>query len=236
MTPSHLLKYHCRGLETLQTRVGDIQGAIAQRLRSQMTVTVLEIGCGLGCALIDLHALFGERLVLHGLNRYPAHGGPHLRQSVLGCDAPANVIHWTYADSGIALPYPSFFFDLVFSQSTIIYVEDKLRCLSEIRRVLRIDGEARIDNFIEYRPYGDRLMPIQYGFWLQIADRKGPLDPYAVLNSRPGVLVKAHRERPYVQMVGGTAQADQLCYMSALLLEDINYKWYGTQSYYYKLC
>jgi SAM-dependent methyltransferase len=186
----------------------------------------------LGCALIDLHALFGERLILHGLNKHPAHGSPQLRQSVLGCDARANLIHWAYADSGIDLPYPSLFFDLVFSQSTIIYVEDKLRCLSEIRRVLRTDGEARLDNFIEYRPYGKRLMPIQYGYWLQIADRRGPLDSYAILGSQPGVLVEADAVRPYVHMVRGIAQSDPLHFISAVRLEEIDQEWYGTQSYY----
>ena len=68
------LAFRARGLRDLERLVGGVCEEIDARLTRAPTVRVLELGCVYGTALLELHARYGERVALHGVNRAPEDG------------------------------------------------------------------------------------------------------------------------------------------------------------------
>jgi SAM-dependent methyltransferase len=156
-----------RGLADLGRRVGEIRPEIERRLRSgaaagpagavaSAPVRVLEIGMGLGTALMELRHLYGDRVELHGINRARADGDwPMVCASAVAhgvmCEAETQaaapiLFHYGDVSAGFGpLGLHGDYFDIVFSQAAFFWFADKARVIEEVDRVLRPDGVARLD-------------------------------------------------------------------------------------------
>jgi SAM-dependent methyltransferase len=146
--------YKGRGLKELAVRVVDITLEIDKLLEMKERVTVLEIGCGFGTALIQLSAKYNNRIRLVGINRSIDDGHEdffEMNSKKLGIkDGFPSNIEIFYANIDAGIPIPSDSIDLVFSQATWLYLHDKIRALMEVSRVLKHTGFAGIEAF--HRP------------------------------------------------------------------------------------
>jgi SAM-dependent methyltransferase len=152
-----------RGLDDLERRIGPIAPEIDRRLRQGSPVRILEIGCGYGAALLDLLQRYGARVALHGVNKTLDHGNPQtlhalfLRSCLLSaCRIQLQAMNFELRtrlplprlhtfDVCAPWPFPDGSFDLVFSQHTFLWLDDKIQCLEEIHRVLAPGGIALLD-------------------------------------------------------------------------------------------
>ncbi|HKP65696.1 MAG TPA: class I SAM-dependent methyltransferase, partial [Casimicrobiaceae bacterium] len=174
------LVHRARGLRELDTHIGGITADIDARLARANSVRILELGCGYGTALLEVRARYGNRVELHGLNRFPHDGDAgimarnatdHLifQSSPVAGELPT----MAYGDIANGLPYPDDHFDIVYSQVAWLYFGRKLDVLREIVRVLRGDGVAKIDAD-ELRP----ALPAEYARLVEIWEG-GALVPFA---------------------------------------------------------
>jgi hypothetical protein len=165
-----------RGLDKAIFHLGRFPKFIAQRLQcSDQRVDVLDVGhfqivsmhyflftfmfiacsgCGLGYALRDIANLFPEaissqKLMLWGLNRKK-----HKDQ-----------LHWPgslFGDAGACIPLESGSVDLVLTIVTIPFVEDKLKCICEMFRVLKPGGELRLCSFMSVDGYTGHRCDLEF--------------------------------------------------------------------------
>jgi SAM-dependent methyltransferase len=126
---------------------------------------VLEVGCGTGAVLADLH----PRAAVHGLDLEPG------RLAEAHLHAPAA---WLACGDALQLPYPSGVFDLTFCHFLLLWVGDPLAALLEMRRVTRPGGSvlALAEPDYEHRiDQPDSLAPL--GRWQTESLRRQGADP-----------------------------------------------------------
>ena len=195
------LVHRARGLRELDAHVGGITLDIEARLERTNVVRVLELGCGYGTALLELRARYGNRVELHGLNRFSHDGNADIvarnaaDHGILD-SAPVDARELptiAYGDIADGLPYPDDHFDIVYSQVAWLYFGRKLDVLREIVRVLRDDGLAKIDAD-ELRP----AVPAEYARLVEIWDEYA-LVPFADYVARHGMALTAAPEGCYLR-------------------------------------
>jgi SAM-dependent methyltransferase len=145
-------KHRGRGLADLHASVAGVMADIDERLARKPVVRVLELGCGFGVALLDLHERYGERVEAFGVNRTSHDGGSDSMQLALrdrGRSPPDSaqpglpeIVH---TDVAGRLPFEDESFDLVYSQVAWLYFSNKIGVVREVMRLLRADGVAKID-------------------------------------------------------------------------------------------
>tara|TARA_Y100000310_G_scaffold209006_2_gene209601 strand:+ start:3797 stop:4582 length:786 start_codon:yes stop_codon:yes gene_type:complete len=152
------LWYRSRGIDRMEERFGNpIQKFIKQRLKTNKTVRVLELGFGEGKCLLELRNKF-PNLELHGINN-KKQGNMYKTQDFLKNAKKfkidikkTNLPKPHFYDAGIKLKFKSNFFDLIISQVAFHYIGNKAKTIEELWRVLKKDGKA----FIHF----DRLQSI----------------------------------------------------------------------------
>jgi SAM-dependent methyltransferase len=157
-----------RGLLELGRRLGEgvVEAAIRKRITEDARVRVLEIGCGEGRVLMELRSHF-PTADIHGVNKesWPAMQGQQSLSKTAeyygipspdaACESPLPKVHFCEASE---LPFESEYFDLIFSQACLHFVQRKDRALEEVLRVLRPGGEAHLH--IDSPPTNcDRMTP-----------------------------------------------------------------------------
>jgi len=148
-----LAKSRSRGLSKLNRRVGDITKVIRPRLRHASPVSLLEVGCGYGAALLELAILYGKQVTLVGINKMQESG---YEQNMMALALQA----WGLSEQDIKdfkfpeilyfdvchpWPLPDNFFDIIYSQHAFLWFEDKVKVLEEIHRVMKANGLALLD-------------------------------------------------------------------------------------------
>lgn len=113
---------------------------------------VLEVGCGTGAILRELDS----PAALHGLDLNPA--------ALAECQIHAPHVTLTRAN-GLVLPYPNQTFDIVYCHYFLLWVNDPLQAVLEMKRVTREHGhilalaepdyEARVDKPDELKQLGE---------------------------------------------------------------------------------
>ena len=183
------LRHRARGIADLDRLVGGVSIEIEERLAQQEVVRILELGCGYGTALLELHARFGRQVELHGLNRLHGDGNADILlrngrdRGLFGDDPPGvdELPSMAYGDIAAGLPFPDDFFDLVYSQVAWLYFGNKVGVVREVMRVLRNDGLAKIDAD-EIRPG----LPVEYARLVEIWE-DGTLIPFGEYLRRFGI-------------------------------------------------
>lgn len=244
-----------RGLADLARCVGDVAADIRAGLAARSRVRVLDIGAGLCKALVELGLRFGDRVELHGLSRRAEDGDwPAIRASIIehGVCTPdeidrANrpVLHYADADEG--LPFADASFDVVFSQSSILWFAQKARLAEEVNRVLAPGGIARLDMGVERKPlpapYATSLIVVDGGrevsFWDYAARFPNlravrlPRSPWTLLRARlsGGAILPPRKER-YLEVRKADPFSLGLRLIRAVDLHTIDDRWFGMQSTY----
>ena len=143
-----------RGLVELGHRLGHgiIDRVIKERSVTHAKVRVLEIGCGEGRALMELRSRFPSAEI-HGVNKesWPAMQGQvsllkiaefyNIPPPSISNEAPLPKVHFCDASE---LPFEPEYFDLIFSQACLHFVQRKDKAVEEVLRILRPGGEAHL--------------------------------------------------------------------------------------------
>ena len=228
------LAHRARGLHELDAHVGGITADIDARLSRANVVRILELGCGYGTALLELRARYGNRVELHGLNRFPHDGNAE----ILARNAADHRIFQSapvaarelptiaYGDIAEGLPFPNDHFDVVYSQVAWLYFARKLHVLREIVRVLRGEGLAKID--------ADELspgLPAEYARLVEIWEG-GVLVPFADYVARHGMALTAAPEGSYLRFGKVASIAADVEPLFEIDLATINEDWDGVKCVY----
>src|SRR5262249_38116470 len=128
------LPFRGRGHADLVQRVGGVFADIDERLSSNDVIRVLELGCGYGTVLLELHARYGKKVELHGINRNPRDGDAvilerNARERGLLVAEPSDANRLptiTFADLAGGLPFADDTFDIVYSQVAWLYFPNKI--------------------------------------------------------------------------------------------------------------
>ena len=102
----------------------------AQITRAQR---ILEVGCGTGAIMHDLAPVFGDSFEIHGLDlkgEYLAFAKRH-----------STIAHLVIGD-GLELPYSPQTFDLVYCHFLLLWVQNPIQIVREMRRVVRPGGSV----------------------------------------------------------------------------------------------
>ena len=230
-----LLPFHGRGLADLQERVGDIPKLVKVLLETRSKVRVLELGCGFGFALMELRKLFGDRVVLFGLNKNEAHGNWALFRKValakglyekveLDEMAPISI---AFANAGEAIPFPGNYFDIIFSQVSFMYYGNKARCLEEINRVLCAGGVARIDMRVVREG-----LPMEYATGFEIWEKSRQIPFSSFVQRFDSMVEKRARGKTYLEMTKAKTLDLGLELVQIIDLDGICADWWGTKTIY----
>jgi SAM-dependent methyltransferase len=232
---NNLLPYRARGLNELAKRAGHITPLIESRLKKQRTIRILESGCGFGAVLMELRKAYGDRVELHGINKTPKDGDWKVMQEValqLGIFAKKELRNATppellFHDVSRGLPYPSNSFDIIFSQVSFMYYEDKIHFLEETNRALKKDGIAKIDLCLN-RPEA----PPEYELGLEIWDGGKQLPFWQYIKRFKTLRKRQASKRAYLEMTK-TAQIDLgLKLIFSIDINNICEQWHGRKSVY----
>jgi len=162
------LWWRIRGLDKMESRFGKnkpLEKFIRERLKTEKTVRILELGFGEGKCLLDLRKLFPDKRVeLYGIN-YKKEGGMY-RRSDFAKNAKIHKLPIPkitllpkpfFYDAGNGLHFESKFFDAIVSQLAFPYVGDKAKLLEEFWRVLKFKGKAFLNIDAYEQNYPDFL-------------------------------------------------------------------------------
>ena len=174
--------------------------AAADRLSSQPTLRVLEIGAGTGSATEILLTLLGERGVLPRLNRYvitePNAYFRRCNQRKLAAQYPNLPLEWTtidldlpWSEQGIALGE----FDLVYAVNVMHISKNLLFSLNEARLALAAEGWLVIGECL--RPYDNQPMYPELMF--QILDSFTDVETDPEIRPNPGFLTAEQWRRAF---------------------------------------
>lgn len=140
------LPFRGRGLKEFERLVCDVLAFV--NVSKTKPFKILEIGCGFGQLLVELAAVFGKKIDLHGINLEPSSIDLEKAQRIakhkgvvpLDYFVPNDGIKFTSCDAGVGIPFPDKYFDLVLSQMSFIYIYDKAKAIEEVGRVLKDNG------------------------------------------------------------------------------------------------
>ena len=174
--------------------------AAADRLSSQPTLRVLEIGAGTGSATEILLTLLGKRQLLARLERYvitePNAYFRRCNQRKLAAQYPNLPLEWTtvdldlpWSEQGIAPGE----FDLVYAVNVMHISKNLLFSLNEARSALAMDGWLVIGECL--RPYDNQPMYPELMF--QILDSFTEVETDPEIRPNPGFLTAGQWRRAF---------------------------------------
>ena len=202
------LPFKARGLEKMTGYIGDLQSIISAF--SHRPVKILEIGFGFGQVMAELFSLYRGEVELYGINSIedPINTDKVIEIAMHQGRLPNDIIfhkdflHITYGDAGAQLPYPNAFFDLIISQVCIPYVSDKLHLISEVCRVLKPEGKAKLHVGFEH----SRLCDGSVGKWITLSVNRyeREIDLETFFNSYPKFLYYKRTSGSVLEIDGGS--------------------------------
>jgi SAM-dependent methyltransferase len=122
-----MMNWHARYTQQANW-TGELRAYLFRQTGLETAGHVLEVGCGTGAILNGLRTN-----ALHGLDRQPA--------SLMEARVHAPAAHLTCGDA-LSLPYPDESFDITCCHYLLLWVQDPLNALVEMRRVTRSGGHV----------------------------------------------------------------------------------------------
>lgn len=223
--------YRGRGLSSLVDRVGGVEAEIEALTKSHGKINVLDVGCGFGTALLEIANKYQPNVALFGINRRAADGTQEmLVHNAKMTGIPVELcesVKIKFADASRKLPFKNEKFDLVFSQTSWLFIHDKIHALREVSRILKPEGIGKIQ-FISFPRQNDEFnQPL-----LEIRENGVVVDPMEFFGSSEGVRLEK-LGRHYVAIVGaGMKLAAPLRLVEQVRLRDHGDGFVGVRSVY----
>lgn len=230
-----LQPYRGRGLRQLRNRIGDLPTRVNAFLALHKHMRILEVGCGFGTALLELRRLGGDRVELHGINKRAEEGDweavlESARQNRIvspGTLAMLTPPFLHFADVDRGLPFPTDYFDLVYSQVSFFYYEQKAFFLEEVNRVISSRGTALLDVQID-RP----TIPPEYRSCIEIWQGARRIPFWHYIRAFSQLRRRRGERQPYLEIKKGLPLDLRLDFAHAIRLHDICPDWWGQKSIY----
>ncbi len=228
-----------RGIEDIESRNGNLLELVSQTIQKKNRVRILEAGCGHGVAMMGLIKRFGASVEVIGFNLNRRHGTVSLMKSqavkkglftateLKDIKLPQIV----YCDASSKLPFPSNYFDFIYSQSAVYLFDDKINFFQECNRILTVGGIARLSPGFGSlpAPKGNRGNPTGIEIW----DNGAIVSARGYIGKLPGVsIVNAPTGVHYLQITKTKKLNFKLRFVTAI---DYNYiwsEWAGVKSIY----
>lgn len=230
-----LLPHRARTLRKLENRIGPITPIIDKMLEKKNKIRILEIGFGFGPVLMKLRKLYGDRVELYGINKKESHGNWEIMKKVAISTKiftkkeiskiKSPILHFQDADNG--LPFPSNYFDFVYSQAAFFYFNEKAKFLEELNMVLEKDGIAKISVSIER----DEIPP-EYSTSFEIWQNGKKISFWKYIKKFPTLKENRYKRGPMLEMKKAKKLNLKLKLAYALNLNNICSRWWGTKSIY----
>lgn len=229
--------FRSRDLAELEQRVGAVGSVIRRMIRDGSNPVVLEIGFGFGTVLVQLSQQLGSDIELHGLNATPEDGDWEIVEwntMQLGLMTSEEfsklirpVLHYCNVDQG--LPFADHSIDFLFSQTSFYLFADKGRFIEEVSRVLKPQGEAKID----VAPIHRTDMHPSYSTLFEIWREGQEVSFWQYIEQFPDLRMCA-RERGghYLSIMGGSRIRLGLDFVCGVRLSEICKQWIGVKSIY----
>lgn len=229
--------FRSRDLAELEQRVGAVGSVIQRMKRDGSKPVVLEIGFGFGTVLVQLSQLFGPGIELHGLNATPEDGDWEIVEwnaKQLGLTTTeefSKLVRPTlhYRNVGQGLPFDDGSVDFVFSQTSFYLFGDKAHFIEEVSRVLKPQGEAKID----VAPIHRTDMHPSYATLFEIWRGGEEVSFWQYTQHFPDLNMRS-RERGghYLAIMGGSRIRLGLRFVCGVRLSEICKQWIGVKSIY----
>lgn len=234
---SHLRRYRSRSLFELEKRIGDIRKPINNLILRGKRARVLEVGHGFGSVLIQLLKYYDSKIELHAISIEQYWGSWDViqrnalqmnildQQELAVLEQPA--IH--IADINYGLPFPSDYFDFIYSQVSFFQLKEKLFFLEECSRVLNTDGLAWID--INPLKLLD-VVPPELAILLDIRTSHGPIEFWNFIKNMHWLSRRHAAMRDCVEIRKDDHPSFNASLQTAINLNDLRSDWQGVKSIY----
>jgi len=226
-----------RGLEKAKLIIGDLKKEVALLLKNKKKIRILEVGCGYGRVLLELKKIFGNRIETYGTNKEPAWNIELIKKFGIAekifskGDIKSKLPKFVIADADKGLPYPSNYFDLVFSQRVIQYISDKAKYLEELNRIVKKDGLI----FTDIQDGSKKDKPIELQHRWEIWNKDKRVSIYQLLSKKKNIHLYKEKGNPqdkYIKMKKDPNFKMNIKLISKIDLHGINPDWWGTKSIY----
>lgn len=155
-----------RGIENVERYFGNFTKLVADKIKMEGKVRILDAGCGYGVAMMGFIKIFGDKIEIIGFN-YSKNDGDEkimreqsIKKKIFSKEEILkikNMPKFVYCDANKKLPFNSESFDFIYSMASVYLYDDKIHFLEECNRILKKDGLARIS----------------VAFWPQFRSKKG---------------------------------------------------------------
>jgi ubiquinone/menaquinone biosynthesis C-methylase UbiE len=227
------LPFRSRGIKDFNRTVFPIQELI-EKFNSH-PIKILEIGCGFAQLLIELNLIYGDKVELHGLNleqgsiniekalRIAKHKGTVNSNYQLN----SKTINFIFHDAELPLPFSNNYFDVIISQFSFVYIQNKIKLLTEINRIIKEEGLASIWVGFEHNKYG-------VGYWntLEIYDSKKRVSLSTFFKKYSNLTYRRRRSGSVLEIKKDTTLNFPLTLISSINMEMKNKNFYGYKSTY----
>jgi ubiquinone/menaquinone biosynthesis C-methylase UbiE len=131
-------RYFIEFLEMLERNpeVAEMRARSYRQMRFQPGATVLDVGCGIGCAVVEMADHVGPKGSAYGVDISEA----MVAEAAARAQGRANVKVST--GSASELPHPDAMFDAVRTERVLLYIPDREKALSEMMRVTKPGGRV----------------------------------------------------------------------------------------------
>ena len=142
-----------RGIKHVNKYFGNFTKLVANKIKEQGKVKILDAGCGYGVAMMDFVKKFGDKVEMIGYNYSKNDGDIEImkKQAIKKriftkqeLEKIKNLPKIIYIDASKGLPFKDNKFDFIYSMASVYLYDDKIKFLEECNRILKKDGIARI--------------------------------------------------------------------------------------------
>jgi ubiquinone/menaquinone biosynthesis C-methylase UbiE len=232
-----------RGIENVERYFGNFTKLVADKIKKDGKVKILDAGCGYGVAMMGFVKRFGDKIDITGFNLKPKHGNEGImkkeaiKKKIFSKEEVTkikNMPKFIYCDASKKLPFSSESFDFIYSMASVYLYDDKIHFLEECNRILKKDGIARIS--VAFWPHfrNKKGFPSRYYEMWEIWDRGKEVKVWNYCKKIKGLKVvgKEKDSKQYLEIKKQKKLDFKLKLVAAIDYNQLNKNWYGVKSIY----
>jgi len=232
-----------RGIEHIEKYFGNFTKLVANKIKKQGKVKILDAGCGYGVAMLDIIKKFGDKVEIIGYN-YSKNDGTieimkkeAVKKKIFSAEEVnkiKNMPKILYIDANKKLPFSDNTFDFIYSMASVYLYDNKIHFLEECNRILKKEGIARIS--VAFYPHfeKDKGFPSRYYEMWEIWDRGKEVKIWDYCRRIKGIksVGKHHDSKQYLEIKKQTRLNFKLQFVSSIDYNFIWKEWGGVKSIY----
>lgn len=224
-----------RGIENVEKYFGNFTKLVADKIKKEGKVKILDAGCGYGVAMIGFIKRFGDKIEIIGFNYSKNDGNKEIMKkeaikkkifSKEKINKIKNIPKLIYCDASKKLPFKDNEFDFIYSMASAYLYDNKIHFLEECNRVLKKDGIARIS--VAFWPHfkNKKGFPSRYYEMWEVWDKGKEVKIWNYCKKIKGLKVvgKEKDSKQYLEIIKQPKLNFKLQFVSSI---DYNFIWKG---------